>query len=83
MYKIEKKFKRNAKAFPPNAIVDVRRRLRCHEMKTVSSDFKIYRNLALDGLYISAGNDIINYFRSVANRTNVKIVGRVRAVIFR
>ena len=70
-------FKRNAKAFSLNAIVDVR--LRRHEMifflnisETIRmSDFKIYHKVALDGLYISTGNDITNYFRSEANRTNV------------
>ena len=71
-------FKRNAKAFSLNVIVDVRRRLRRHEMiffnfsETVrASDFKIYHNLALHSLYIWTGKDVINYFRSAANRINV------------
>ena len=52
-------FKRNAKAFSPNAIVDVRLRRR-HQMicwnisETVrASDVKIYHKIALDSLYIS------------------------------
>ena len=36
-----------------------------------ASLFKIYQKVALDSLYISTGNDVINYFRSEANRTNV------------
>ena len=63
-------FKRNA-----NAIVDVRRR---HEITFFNisenirdSDFKIYDRVALDSLYISTGNDVINGFRSEANHTNV------------
>ena len=65
-------FKRNAKAFSFNAIVDVRRR-RCHEiLETIrASDFKIYDRIAFDSLYISTGNDVIYYFQSEANRTNV------------
>ena len=31
--------------------------------------------VALDSLYISTGNDVINYFQSEANRTNVKNFG--------
>ena len=68
-------FKRNAKAFSLNAIVDGRRR---HEMtfwnisETIRAiDFKIYHKVALHSLYISIGNDVINYFRSAANHTNV------------
>ena len=72
-------FKRNAKAFSLNAIAYVRRRrLRRHEIiflnisETIrASDFKIYHKVALDGLCISTGNDIINCFRSEANCTNV------------
>ena len=42
--------------------------------KTIrASDFKSFHNVALDSLYISTGNDIIIYFRSEANRTNVYI----------
>ena len=71
-------FKRNANAFSLNAIVDVLRRRR-HEMnfflnilETIrDSDFKIYDRVAHYSLYISTGNDVINYFRSEANRTNV------------
>ena len=63
-------FKRNAKAFSLNAIVDVRhRRLRCYEQiflnisETVRAcAFKIYRKVAIDNMYISTGNDVINYF---------------------
>ena len=70
-------FKRTAKAFSLNSIVDVRlRRRRRHEMiffnisETIGdSDFKNYDRVALDSLYILTGNDIINYFRSAANRT--------------
>ena len=36
-----------------------------------ASDFKNYRKVALNSLYISTGNDVINYLRSEANRTNV------------
>ena len=64
-------------AFSLNAIVDVRLRPR-HEMiffnisETIrASDFKIYHKIALDSLYISTGKDVINYFHSEANRTNV------------
>ena len=51
---------------------------RRHEMiffnisKTIrDSDFKIYHKVVLDSLFIRTGNDVINYFRSAANRTNV------------
>ena len=73
-------FKRNPKAFSLNAIVNVRRRLRRrrHEIifwnisETIrASDFKIYLKVALGSLYIPTGNDVINYIRSAANRTNV------------
>ena len=78
--------KRNANAFSLNAVVNVRlrlgrrrRRRRRHGMIffIISKllDFKINRKVALDSLYISAGNDVINYFRSVANRINVFIFG--------
>ena len=86
-------FKRSAKAISLDAIVDVRlrRRLRRrHEMiffnisETVRvSDFTIYHKVALESLYISTGNDFINYFQSAANRTNVYILGHVRVVISR
>ena len=81
--------------FSLNAIVDVRlrrlrRRLRRHEMTFLNisesiraSDFKINHKAALDSLYISAGNDVINYFRPEANRTNVYILGHVRVAISR
>ena len=36
-----------------------------------ASEFKVYHKVALDSLYISAGKDAINYFRSEVNRTNV------------
>ena len=36
-----------------------------------ASDIKIYRNVALNSLYISTRNDVMNYFRSEATRTNV------------
>ena len=69
--------KRNANTFSLNAIVDVRLR-RHHEMiffntsETIrDNDFKIYHKVALDSLYIPTGNDVINYFRSAVNRTNV------------
>ena len=81
--------KRNAKAFSLNAIFDVRRRRR-HEMifwnsseTAEASDFKIYHEVALDTVYISTGNDIMNYFRSEENRTNVQILGPVRVAISR
>ena len=70
----------NLFSFSLNAIVDVRLRpLRRHEMiffsnisETVrDSDFKINDRLDHDSLYISTGNEVINYFRSAANRTNV------------
>ena len=64
------------KAFSLNVILDVC--LRRHEMifgnilETIrASDFKISHKVALRSLYISTGNDVINYFRSGANRTNV------------
>ena len=67
--------KRNEKAFSLNAIGDVRRR---QEMIFLNiseiirpNDFKIYRKVDLHSLYISTGNDVINYFRSASNRTNV------------
>ena len=70
--------KRNANAFVLNAIVDVRLRRCPHKMifgnipETIrDSDFKIYDKVAIDSFYISTGNDVINYFRSEANRTNV------------
>ena len=47
------------------------------------SDFKIYHMSALDSVDISTGNDVINYFRSEANRTNVEILGHVRVAISR
>ena len=34
-------------------------------------DFKMYDRVALDSFYVSTGNDVINYFRSEANPTNV------------
>ena len=86
------RFKINAKTFSLNAIVDVRlRRLRSHEMifceyiseAIRASDFKIYHNVALGNLYISTGNDVINYFRSQANRSTVYIFGHVRVAISR
>ena len=39
------------------------------------NNFKIYQTVALDSLYISTRNDVIVYFRSVANRINVFIFG--------
>ena len=36
-----------------------------------ASDFKIYNKVALDSPYILTGNDVMSYFRSEANRTNV------------
>ena len=71
-------FKRNANAFSHNAIVDVRLRRR-HEMIFCGifrklfqlATSKIYHRVVLDSLYISTGNDVTNYFRSEANRTNV------------
>ena len=77
-----------------SCIVDVRlRRLRRREMvkgfffniseTTRTSNFKIYRKVALDSLYILTGNDVISYFRSAANRINVVILGYVRVAISR
>ena len=70
-----------------NVIVDVRRRRR-HEMiffnsseTTRASNFKMYHNEALDNLYILAGNDVIIYFQSAANRMNVFMLGRVGVAI--
>ena len=40
---------------------------------TTAINLKVYRNLALDSLYISTGNDVITFLRSAANRTNVFI----------
>ena len=62
--------KQNAKAFSLNAIVDVRHRRRHHEMNFLgnisetirASNFNIYHKVALDSLYISTGNEVINYF---------------------
>ena len=48
-----------------------------------ASDFRIYHKVALDILYILTGNDVINYFWSAANRTNVFILGQVRVTISR
>ena len=68
---------RNAQAFSLNSIVDVRLRRRRHEMifniseTIVASDDKIYHKVALDSLDIWIGNDVINYFRSEANSSNV------------
>ena len=68
--------KRSAIAFSLNAIVNVRLRCR-HEMtflisETIrGSDLKIYHKVALHSLHISTGNDVIDYFRSAANCTNV------------
>ena len=59
---------------------DVRRRLRRRtEMVFFSnisetiraSNFKIDHKVENDSLYISTGNDLINYFRTEAIRTNV------------
>ena len=85
--------KRSAKAFSLNAIADVRRRRRIrrrHEIicwnisETVrASDLKIYHMVAHDSLYIFTGNDVINYFRSAGNCTNVSILGHVRVAISR
>ena len=36
-----------------------------------ASDFQISRKVDLDSIYISTGSDIINYFQSAANLTNV------------
>ena len=77
--------KRNANAFSLNAIVNVR--LRRHEMifnisKTMrDNDLKIYDRIALKSVYILTGNDVINYFRSEANRINVYILGQVQVAI--
>jgi len=80
----------SAIAFALSAIVDVRRRLRRHEMiffnisETIrASDFKIYHNVALDSLYISTGNDVTSYFRSAANQTNVQMFGDILVAISR
>ena len=48
-----------------------------------ASNFKIYYKVAHDSLYILIGNDVIIYFRSAANRTNVPISGHVRVAISR
>ena len=45
------------------------------------SDFKIYHKVALDSLCISTGNDVINYFRSVTNRTNVNFWLAIASII--
>ena len=68
--------KRNAKAFSLNATVDVRLRRRLEMIFNISeairaSDLKIFHKVALDSLHISTGNDVIDYFRSQTNRTNV------------
>ena len=44
-----------------------------------ASNFKIYRNVALDGLFIATGNDVIIYFLSTVNHINVFIFGHVRS----
>ena len=50
----------------------IRDKITDHLIKyTKACNFKIYRKGALDSLYISTGNDVIIYFRSAANRTNV------------
>ena len=36
-----------------------------------ASSLKIEHVIALDSLYMLTGNDVTNYFRSEANRTNV------------
>ena len=70
-----------------NAIVDVRRRRReiffSMSENTMASNFKIYRNVALDSLYISTGNDVIIYFQSAPNRINVFILGQIRVAVSR
>ena len=65
--------KRNAKAFSLSAIVDVRfRRLRRRHEMICDFKIKICHKVAVDSLFISPGNDVINYFLwSEANRTNV------------
>ena len=45
---------------------------------TISCNFKIYHDVAIDSLHIWAGNDITISFRSAANRINVFIWGHVR-----
>ena len=66
-----------------DVIVDIR--LGRHEMflnilEVIRGRNKIYRH-QLRCLYISAGNDVIGYVRSAANRTNVLIWGHVRVAI--
>ena len=46
-----------------------------------ASSFKIYHNVAHDGLYVSTGKDVTFYFRSAANRTSVSVFGHVRVSI--
>ena len=48
---------------------------------TRASNFKMYRNVSLDSLYISTGNDVTIYFRQAANHTNVSVLGHVRVAI--
>ena len=44
---------------------------------TRASNVEIYHSIAFDSLYILTGNDVIIYFRSVANRINALILGHV------
>ena len=50
---------------------------------TRASNFKIYHNVAHDGLYISAGNNVTIVFRSTANRTKVSILSHVWVALSR
>ena len=50
---------------------------------TRANNFKIHRDVSLNSLYISTGNDVINCFRSATIRSNVLIFGHVRFAISR
>ena len=72
-------FKRNANVLSFNAIADVRRHFRrrheiilnmaISETTTGADSFKIYHDVALDGLYISTGNYVTICFKTAACRT--------------
>ena len=77
-------FNRNANAFSPNAIVDARLRRRRHEMIFFWNISETIRaSLALDSLYISAGNELTSCFRTAEIRINVFILDQIRVAISR
>ena len=70
-----------------NAVVNVRPRLRRHEMiflisrKLLELATAKYTTTALVSFYISTGNDVTSYFWSTANGISVSIWGLVRVTL--